>query len=189
MPKIRTCTNFTKNDISFSQGSVTVLSITKVNSVTSTVHIEKSFDIFYGQHETLPQAYAQFCNKHNINILLVWANQYLKGTLWLKFQNNVELARVLVGTLKIRFSSKYYSSVGQLISEFPLPKLSGTCRIINNICRLLRAVRHFFEVTDCYLTKTLRGHSHLISVTVVDIIVLPNNELTAQQVKVIKLQN
>jgi hypothetical protein len=35
------------------------------------------------------------------NILLMWAGQYLKNTLQLKFRNNDELARVLEETLEI----------------------------------------------------------------------------------------
>jgi hypothetical protein len=65
--------------------------------------------------------------------------------------------------------------------EFPLPKLGGTYRIINNICGLLQAVTHSFEVTARYLTRTSRSFSHL---TIVDTTVLPNNELTAQQIQI-----
>lgn len=38
-----------------------------------------------------------------------------------------------------------------------------------------------FEVAGHYLTKTLRYLSHLILVSVVDIAILPNNDVTAQQ--------
>jgi hypothetical protein len=86
-----------------------------------------------------------------------------------------------VETLKISVSTKYFNSVEEFISEFPAPKLGGTCRIIDNICQLLRAVTHSFEVNDRYLTKTLMGFSHLLLETFVDTTVLPNNELTVQQ--------
>jgi hypothetical protein len=73
--------------------------------------------------------------------------------------------------------------VGELISEFPLPKLGGTCRIINNICRLLRAVTHThtFELTYGFLTKALRGLWHLFLVSIVGTTVLPIDELTVEQ--------
>jgi hypothetical protein len=43
------------------------------------------------------------------------------------------------------------------------------------------SLRHSFEVTDHYLTKRVRGLSHLYLVIIVNITVLPNIELTAQQ--------
>jgi hypothetical protein len=50
----------------------------------------------------------------------------MKNTLQLKFSNSVEFACVLVGTLKTGVNTKYYSSVVELISKFPLPKLVFT---------------------------------------------------------------
>jgi len=44
---------------------------------------------------------------------------------------------------------------------------------------LLQAVSHSFQVND-YLTKTLKGLSHLFLVAIVDTTVLPTNELAAQ---------
>jgi len=41
-----------------------------------------------------------------------------------------------VETLKIDITTDYCSSAGELISEFLLSKLGGTCRVVN-ICRLL----------------------------------------------------
>jgi hypothetical protein len=41
-------------------------------------------------------------------------------------------------------------------------------------------------LTDLYLTKTLRGLSILLSVIIADIAVLPNNELTTQQIEFIE---
>jgi hypothetical protein len=38
-----------------------------------------------------------------------------------------------------------------------------------------------FELTDHYLTKTLRGLSPLLLMPIVDTRALPNNELTAEQ--------
>jgi hypothetical protein len=35
--------------------------------------------------------------------------------------------------MKISVNTKYCNSVGELISEFFLPNLGGTCRVINNI--------------------------------------------------------
>jgi hypothetical protein len=67
------------------------------------------------------------------------------------------------------------------VNTFPLPKLGVIYGIINNICHLLQAVTYFPEVNDWYLTKTLRGLSHLHLVTIIDTTVLPNNEITAQQ--------
>jgi hypothetical protein len=128
----------------------------------------KNIHIYYSLHETLPQAYTQFCNKHNINISLMWAEQYLENTLQIKFQNNVELACILAETFNFSVNTKYCNSVAGLICKFLLPKLGGTCGMINNICRLLSAVTHSFEVTDCCPTKTLRGLSHLLLVTIVD---------------------
>jgi hypothetical protein len=90
----------------------------------------------------------------------MWADRFLKITLQLKFQNNVVLARVLAESLKIRVNTKYCSSPVELISEFPLPEICGTYRI-NNICSLLRATTHSFDVTDCYLTKILGDFSQL----------------------------
>jgi hypothetical protein len=86
----------------------------------------------------------------------------------------------LFWTLKISVNTKYCNSVGEFISDFPLPKLGGTCKLIN-ICRLLWAVRRFFEVTDRSLTKTLRCLSHLFLVTIVDTTVLPANGRIAEQ--------
>jgi hypothetical protein len=88
----------------------------------------------------------------------MWADRYLRNTLQLKFGNNVDLARVLAETLKICVNTMHCNSVGELVSYFPLSKQSGTCGIIS---RLLLAVTHSFEVTDSYLTKILRGLSHL----------------------------
>jgi hypothetical protein len=68
-----------------------------------------------------------------MNISLMWAGRYLTRTLQPKFRSNVQLARVLAETLKISANTKQCSSVGELIS---------TPRIINNICRLQRAVTH-----------------------------------------------
>jgi len=33
----------------------------------------KNLGICYSKHEILPQACIQFCNKHNINMTLMWA--------------------------------------------------------------------------------------------------------------------
>jgi hypothetical protein len=52
---------------------------------------------------------------------------------------------------------------------------------IVDICLLLRAVPHSFEVTGRYLPKILMGRSHLFLVTVADTTVSPEYELTAQQ--------
>jgi len=41
--------------------------------------------------------------------------------------------------LKISVNTKYCNCVGELISEFSLPKLGGTYRIINNIFQQLRS--------------------------------------------------
>jgi hypothetical protein len=51
----------------------------------------------------------------------------------------------------------------------------------NKICRLLQAVTHSFEVTDHYLTKTLRVLIHLLSVIIVGTKVLPNNKRNAKK--------
>jgi hypothetical protein len=53
--------------------------LAKRNSVNSAYW--NNFDIYSSRHETLPQAYTRFCNKHSINILLLWADRYLKNTL------------------------------------------------------------------------------------------------------------
>jgi hypothetical protein len=113
---------------------------TKVNSLTSTMHIGRTLTF-----TTLGM---------KLYILLMWGDQYFKNTLQLKFRNNVKLTHVLAETLKISVNNKHCSSVGGLISKFPIPKLGDTCRIINNICWLLQAVSHSFEVNDHYLTKT-----------------------------------
>jgi len=52
----------------------------KVNSFVSTLHIGKTL------------------TSTTIGILLMWADQYLKNTLQLKFQNNVKLTHFLAET-------------------------------------------------------------------------------------------
>lgn len=46
---------------------------------------------------------------------------------------------------------------------------------------MLWAITHSIKVTGHYLTKTLRGPSHLFLVSIVEITVLQNSEITAQQ--------
>jgi hypothetical protein len=47
----------------------------ELQSIKSRQHcILKNRDIYYSQHETLPQTCTEFCDKHNINISLMWAN-------------------------------------------------------------------------------------------------------------------
>jgi len=67
----------------------------------------------------------------------------------------MELARVLAETLMITINTNCYNSDGVQIRVFPLPKWGGTSGLINNVCRLLRAVMGYYELTDCYLTKTM----------------------------------
>lgn len=86
----------------------------------STTHIVKTFNIYCSRHETLLQTHTQFCNKHNTNTSLKWADRYSKSTIQLKFRNSVEVARVVVETLNSSVSTEY--------CEFPLPKL-GSCHV------------------------------------------------------------
>lgn len=115
----------------------------------------KKLDIYYSQHETVPQAYIQVCNKQSINISLMWADWYFKHTLQLKFQNNIKSKCIQAETLKIVVNTKYCNSVGELIREFLLCKVGGTCTV-NNICWLLGGITYSFEVSDSYVTETLR---------------------------------
>jgi hypothetical protein len=118
-----------RNGISVSQRKFrnSILRRTKVNSIVTTTHKHTH----YSRHETLPQPYTQFCNKHNTNASLNWAHRYLKNTSQLIFRSK---CRALTETLKISITTKYCNSVGELISEFHLPKNGGTYAIINNIC-------------------------------------------------------
>jgi hypothetical protein len=135
------------------------------------------------ENETKPtssqQAHVQVYSKHSI--LLMWADQYLRNALQLKFWNSVKLTHVLLETLERRVNTKYCSSARELISKFPLRKLCGTYIIPNNICWLLQAVMKSFELTDHCLTKTLRGLSPLLLMPIVDTRAIPNSELTAEQ--------
>jgi len=125
---------------------------TKVNLILFVNNAHwKIFHSYYSQHEFLPQAYTQFCNKQDINISLMWAVQYSKNMVQFRFWNNIKLAHILMESLTISVNTKHYNSVGELITKFPFPKLGGTYRIINIICRLLQAVTHSFEVSDRYV--------------------------------------
>jgi len=92
-------------------------------------------------------AYSPFCNEQHTNVMLMWSYGYLENTIQLKFGNSVELTHVMMETLKIRVNTKFYTYVGELISKSPVPNLGGTCRILNKICRFLRAVKHSLEST------------------------------------------
>jgi hypothetical protein len=70
----------------------------------------------------------------------------------------------------------YSNSVG----EFPLPKLLITYRIINTICRLLRAFTRSSDATNRYHTKILKGLSYLFVVTIVDTTVISNKQHTVR---------
>jgi len=59
----------------------------------------------YSRHEIVPQAYTQFCNKHDVNTSLMWDDQYLKNTLQITSRNSAELTSVLAETLKTVFVS------------------------------------------------------------------------------------
>jgi hypothetical protein len=74
--------------------------------------------------------FSSIITQHKYLVDVGW--RYLKNALQLKFKNSVELTHVLVDTSKIIVSVKYCSSFGEFISKFPLLKLGGTCRIINN---------------------------------------------------------
>jgi hypothetical protein len=67
------------------------------------------------------------------------ADWYLKNTLQLKFWNNFKLTNIPEEILKISVKAKYCNAVDELVSEFLLPKLGGTYRIINNVSWLLQA--------------------------------------------------
>jgi hypothetical protein len=109
----------------------------------------------------------------------MWADRNLKniGLLQLIFRNKVDLASFLAETLKIgvKTNNKYRNYIEELISEFRPSKLRDTFIIMN--CRLLRAVVHYFEVTDSYLA--LKRLSHLFLVIIVDTTDLTDKELTA----------
>jgi len=51
----------------------------------------------------------------------MWRDGYWKNTLQLKFRNNFLLARVMAESLKIGVNTDCFSSVGELINQFPLP--------------------------------------------------------------------
>jgi len=126
IPKNMTQINFTKNDMYFCFTRIChscVQKWAKVNSVTSIMAYWRNVNICRW-HGTSPQACAHFCNKHNQNISSMWADQYFKNTLRLKFWNIVKVTSVLAGTLKISVNSKCYNPVAELINRFPLPKLS-----------------------------------------------------------------
>jgi hypothetical protein len=132
---------------------------TKINSVSSTMHIGRTLTsttvviILYHRPELRYVINTSISTSRWCGLNDTW-----KITLQLRFRNNVELAQVLAETFKISVNIKYCSTVGELISEFPLPKLGGTCIIIDNICRFSLAITHF-EVTDRCLTKNIEGSS------------------------------
>jgi hypothetical protein len=135
---------------------------TKANTLALTINIGKTMTpTTVGLKVYHRHIYTQFCNKHNINISLMLTDRYLKTTLQLKFRNNFELASVLTEILNISVKTEYWNSVGELMSEFSLPKRGSICRINNTICRFLRAVTRSFEVTDRYLTTTMQSLWHL----------------------------
>jgi len=68
----------------------------------------------------------------------MWGDRYLKNKLRLLFRNSLEVALVLTESLKISVISKYCTSVGELMSEFSLPKLGGICGIISSNCHCLK---------------------------------------------------
>jgi hypothetical protein len=52
---------------------------------------------------------------------VTWADRYLKNTLQLKFPNNGELAHDGAETMTTGVNTKYWNSVGELITVFPSP--------------------------------------------------------------------
>jgi hypothetical protein len=116
------------------------------------MHTGRTLTIYYSWHETSPQTNTQFCNRHNINISLMWVDQYLKNTLQLKFWNNVKLAQVLGETSKISVNTKYLISVGKL-TKSSTPHTRWHMQNNYNICWMLQTVTHSSEVTDSYLTN------------------------------------
>jgi hypothetical protein len=103
----------------------------------------KNLDVYCSKNDTSSQAYAHSGNKRSVIISLMWADRYIK----IHYNPNFETASV--GNLEDIVNNEYRISVGELIRESALPKLCGTCRIIdNNIWQLLRAITHSIDITD-----------------------------------------
>jgi hypothetical protein len=134
--------------------------------------LENSLDLLQSSWISTQRIHS--CNKHNINISLMWDDRYLRNTSELRFRNKVEFESVIPETLKISVTTKYCNSVGGFLGEFSLPKLGDTCRISRNICWLLRAVAHPFQVTQ-------KGFSHPFLVALVANITTSDYELPTQQ--------
>jgi len=60
----------------------------------------RTVNIYCIRHETASQACAQICNKHSMNILLIWTDQYLENALQFKFRTDVELSTCSGGNFK-----------------------------------------------------------------------------------------
>jgi hypothetical protein len=57
----------------------------------------------------------------------MWAHRCLKIILQLKFRKNIDLERVVAETLKTAVNTGPWNSVEEIINEFPLQRLGGTC--------------------------------------------------------------
>jgi hypothetical protein len=117
---------------------------------------------------------------HHIHISLICTGRCVgKNTLQFMSWNNVELPRRSLETLKIRFSTKYFTSVGEFMSEFSSPNYVAHAEWVTSVD--WRRITHTLQVIDCYLTETLRGRGHLYIATVVNSTVVPCSDITARQ--------
>jgi hypothetical protein len=95
-PETRTSINFQKDDFFVWQGTVAILSKSKLKSIQSlqqrTLEEPEHLLQSAGNFTT---AYTQFCNKHNINILLMGDDRYTWGTRYNSNFESVELTRFL----------------------------------------------------------------------------------------------